>query len=148
MWGEKGMKQSVLSDSAEKTGEIATSLAEKLSGGEVIAMRGDLGAGKTCFVSALAKALGYKGETSSPTFAIVNEYLGGRLNVYHFDMYRISSWEDLYSCGYFEYLEAGGVVAVEWSENIEAALPEKYITVEILKGENGGRKIEIEGITI
>ena len=114
-------------DSAEQTKKVAEGIAEKLNGGEVIAMKGDLGAGKTCFVSGLAAALGFSGEVTSPTFAIINEYLGGRLNVYHFDMYRVTSWEDLYSTGYFEYLEAGGVVAVEWSENIEAALPEQYI---------------------
>lgn len=133
-------------DSAEQTKKVAEGVAEKLNGGEVIAMKGDLGAGKTCFVSGLAAALGFSGEVTSPTFAIINEYLGGRLNVYHFDMYRVTSWEDLYSTGYFEYLEAGGVVAVEWSENIEAALPEQYITVEILKNADGGREINVEGM--
>ena len=133
-------------DSAEQTKKVAEGIAEKLNGGEVIAMKGDLGAGKTCFVSGLAAALGFSGEVTSPTFAIINEYLGGRLNVYHFDMYRVTSWEDLYSTGYFEYLEAGGVVAVEWSENIEAALPEEYITVEILKNADGGRTINVEGM--
>ena len=132
-------------NSAEQTKAVAAELANFLFGGEVIAMQGDLGAGKTCFVSGLAEALGFCGEVSSPTFAIINEYLGGRLNVYHFDMYRVSSWEDLYSTGFFEYIEAGGVTAVEWSENIEAALPEKYITVCINKLENGGRSITIEG---
>ena len=133
-------------NSAEQTKKVAEGIAEKLNGGEVIAMKGDLGAGKTCFVSGLAAALGFSGEVTSPTFAIINEYLGGRLNVYHFDMYRVTSWEDLYSTGYFEYLEAGGVVAVEWSENIEAALPEEYITVEILKNADGGREINVEGM--
>lgn len=133
-------------DSAEQTKKVAEGIAEKLNGGEVIAMKGDLGAGKTCFVSGLAAALGFSGEVTSPTFAIINEYLGGRLNVYHFDMYRVTSWEDLYSTGYFEYLEACGVVAVEWSENIEAALPEQYITVEILKNADGGREINVEGM--
>lgn len=132
-------------NSAQETKELAAKIAEGLSGGEVIAMKGDLGAGKTCFVSGLAAALGFLGEVTSPTFAIINEYLGGRLNVYHFDMYRVTSWEDLYSTGYFEYLEAGGVVAVEWSENIEAALPEELITVEILKDSDGGRTIKVEG---
>ena len=127
-------------NSAEQTKAVAAELAQILSGGEVIAMQGDLGAGKTCFVSGLAEALGFCGEVSSPTFAIINEYLGGRLNVYHFDMYRVSSWEDLYSTGFFEYIEAGGVTAVEWSENIEAALPEKYITVCINKLSDGGRR--------
>lgn len=133
-------------NSAEETKKVAAEIANKLVGGEVIAMKGDLGAGKTCFVSGLADALGFFGEVTSPTFAIINEYLGGRLNVYHFDMYRVTSWEDLYSTGYFEYLEAGGVTAVEWSENIEAALPENYITVEILKNSDGGRTINVEGM--
>lgn len=133
-------------NSAEQTRKVAYEIAQSLKGGEVIAMKGDLGAGKTCFVSGLATALGFSGEVTSPTFAIINEYLGGRLNVYHFDMYRVTSWEDLYSTGYFEYLEAGGVVAVEWSENIEAALPEEYITVEILKNADGGREINVEGM--
>ena len=133
-------------NSAEETKNLAAKIANELSGGEVIAMKGDLGAGKTCFVSGLADALGFVGEVTSPTFAIINEYLGGRLAVYHFDMYRVTSWEDLYSTGYFEYLEAGGVVAVEWSENIEAALPDNYITVEILKNADGGRTINVEGM--
>ena len=133
-------------NSAEETKNLAAKIANELSGGEVIAMKGDLGAGKTCFVSGLADALGFVGEVTSPTFAIINEYLGGRLAVYHFDMYRVTSWEDLYSTGYFEYLDAGGVVAVEWSENIEAALPDSYITVEILKNADGGRTINVEGM--
>ena len=97
-------------------------------------------------MSGLAAALGFSGEVTSPTFAIINEYLGGKLNLYHFDMYRVTSWEDLYSTGYFEYIEAGGVTAVEWSENIEAALPQEYITIEILKDANGGRIINVEGM--
>ena len=133
-------------NSAEETKNVAALIANELIGGEVIAMKGDLGAGKTCFVSGLAAALGFSGEVTSPTFAIINEYLGGKLNLYHFDMYRVTSWEDLYSTGYFEYIEAGGVTAVEWSENIEAALPQEYITIEILKDANGGRIINVEGM--
>ena len=75
--------------------------------------------------------MGYKGDVNSPTFALVNEYKGGRLDVYHFDMYRVSGWEDLYTTGYFDYLEMGGVLIVEWSENIEAALPDDTVTVSI-----------------
>lgn len=140
------MEKTFVTYSAEQTKAVAAELAKSLSGGEVIAMKGDLGAGKTCFVSGLSSALGFSGEVSSPTFAIINEYLGGRLNVYHFDMYRVTSWEDLYSTGFFEYLEAGGVTAVEWSENIEAALPEEYITVIIEKREDGGRTVTLKGI--
>ena len=138
--------QEFISHSPEETKKIAEEFSKTLKGGEVVAFTGNLGAGKTCFTSGLAKGLGFLGRVTSPTFALMNEYSGGRLNVFHFDMYRISSWEDLYSTGYFEYLEAGGVVAVEWSENIEAALPEKYITVEILKNADGGREINVEGM--
>jgi tRNA threonylcarbamoyladenosine biosynthesis protein TsaE len=99
--------------------------------------------GKTCFTRGLAKGLGYEGYVTSPTFALINEYLGGRLNIYHFDMYRISSWEELYSSGFFEYIEQGGVVACEWSENIENALPENTIYVELEAIGETKRKITI-----
>ena len=126
-----------ISNSRGQTVEIGENLGKTLNGGEVVAFRGDLGSGKTCFTSGLAKGLGYKGDVTSPTFALINEYLGGRLPLYHFDMYRISSWDELYSCGFFEYIEEGGVVAAEWSENIESALPDNTIYVEFEKtGEN------------
>ena len=91
-----------ISNSRGQTVEIGENLGKTLNGGEVVAFRGDLGSGKTCFTSGLAKGLGYKGDVTSPTFALINEYLGGRLPLYHFDMYRISSWDELYSCGFFE----------------------------------------------
>ncbi len=118
-----------ITSSPEETEELGFKLGKKLRGGEVIAYRGGLGMGKTCFTRGLASGLGYKGEVTSPTFALINEYSGGRLPLYHFDMYRISGWEDLYSTGFFEYLDMGGVIAAEWSENIENALPENTITV-------------------
>ena len=80
---------------------------------------------------------------SSPTYAIVNEYIGGRKPIYHFDMFRIGSWEDLYSSGWFDYLEMGGVMVAEWSENIEEALPKDVITVEISRIDDEKRKIVI-----
>ena len=107
-------------------------------------MKGDLGAGKTCFARGFAKGMGFEGDVNSPTFAIVNEYLGGRLPVYHFDMYRISGWEDLYSTGYFEYMESGGVLIIEWSENIESALPDDVVTITIEKLDEQKRKISVE----
>ena len=125
---------SFISESPQQTEDFAAEFAKSLTGGEVIAFRGNLGQGKTCFTRGLAKGLGYKGDVTSPTFALINEYLGGRLPIFHFDMYRISSWDELYSCGFFEYIEQGGVVVAEWSENIDAALPENtiYIELEIL----------------
>ena len=132
-----------ISNSRGQTVEIGENLGKTLNGGEVVAFRGDLGSGKTCFTSGLAKGLGYKGDVTSPTFALINEYLGGRLPLYHFDMYRISSWDELYSCGFFEYIEEGGVVAAEWSENIESALPDNTIYVEFEKTGENSRKITV-----
>ena len=138
--------KSVVSSSPEETMNCAVRLAENLSGGEIIALKGNLGMGKTCFVKGLAVGLGYKGEVTSPTFAIVNEYIGGRLDLFHFDMYRITGWDDLYSTGFFEYINAGGVTAIEWSENIEGALQdEKVIEVSIEKTGENSRIITVSG---
>lgn len=138
------MNSVFVSNSPIGTKKIAAELAATLQGGEVIAFYGDLGMGKTCFVTGLADGLGFSGEVSSPTFAIINEYLGGRFNLYHFDMYRVSGWDDLYSTGFFEYMESGGVLAVEWSENIEAALPENTIRVTIKRLDETRREITVE----
>ena len=137
------MNKSFISNSPADTKQIALQLAKNLSGGDVIAFYGDLGMGKTCFVNGLAEGLGFCGEVSSPTFAIINEYLGGDLPLYHFDMYRVSGWEDLYSTGVFDYIDEGGVIAAEWSENIEAALPDNTIYVEINKIDDTTREIII-----
>ncbi len=126
------MKQ-YFSHSAEETEKIAYDFAKKLSGNTVLAMFGTLGMGKTAFVRGLAKGLNNTSEISSPTFAIVHDY-GGEPHLYHFDMYRINTWDDLYSTGFFDYLETGGICAVEWSENIENVLPEGYIRIEFEKG--------------
>ncbi len=120
--------------SPEETRALAERLAACLRGGEVIAFTGGMGAGKTAFTRGLAIGLGAGDVASSPTFAIVNEY-PGQINLAHFDMYRIEGWEDLESTGFFDYLNGDWVVAVEWSENIEAALPEQVIKVDIRQGE-------------
>ncbi len=135
-----------ISQNDNATEEIAAKFSENLKGGEVIAFRGDLGAGKTCFTRGLARGLGFGDTVNSPTFALVNEYLGGRLNLYHFDMYRVENWEDLYSTGFFEYLDMGGVVAVEWSENIDGALPKNTIYITIEKIDKNTRNIKICGV--
>ena len=118
------------------TGE---SLAENLKGTEVIALFGGLGMGKTALTTGIAKGLGSNDSVSSPTFALVNEY-HGKCNVYHFDMYRISSWDDLYSIGFFDYLDTG-VLVIEWSENIENALPPEYIRITMEKGSDENERI-------
>lgn len=138
------MNNVFVSNSPADTKKIASQLAKTLQGGEVIAFYGDLGMGKTCFVTGLAEGLEFTGEVSSPTFAIINEYLGGRLALYHFDMYRVSGWEDLYTTGFFEYMESGGVLAVEWSENIENALPDNTIKVTIKQLDDTSREITID----
>ena len=142
----KGEKmKSYTTKSPEETESIGFKLAQTLRGGEVIAFRGGLGMGKTCFTRGLARGLGFTGTVTSPTFALINEYIGGRLPLYHFDMYRISGWEDLYSTGFFEYAEQGGVIAAEWSENIENALPAGTVTVTFEQTGENERVINIDG---
>ena len=133
------------SSSSYETERIAEKLAESLTGGEVIAYRGGLGMGKTCFTRGLARGLGFSGDVTSPTFNLVHEYVGWRLALYHFDMYRVTTWEDLDSTGFFDYLESGGVLAAEWSENIEAALPENTIVVAFTQTGEDEREIVIGG---
>ena len=135
-----------LTHSAAETEALGCRLGCALAPGTVVAYRGGLGMGKTCFTRGLAAGLGIDpAEVSSPTFALVNEYRGGRLPLWHFDMYRVESFDALYSTGFFDYLDLGGVLALEWSENIDGALPEGtiYITFERLGDES--RSITIEG---
>ena len=135
--------QKFISKSPQETEAIGKALGEKIESGCVIAYRGGLGMGKTCFTRGISQGLGSSDTVTSPTFAQINEYLIGRLPLYHFDMYRISGWEDLYSTGFFEYIDDGGVIAAEWSENIEAALPDDTIFVEINKIDDDTREIII-----
>ena len=131
-------------NSPEQTEKIGSALAKILSPGTVIAYRGDLGAGKTAFTRGLARGLGISDPVTSPTYTIVNEYLGGRMPLFHFDMYRLHSADDLWDIGWEDYLERGGVCAVEWSENVADAL-EDAITVTIEKLGADTRRITIEG---
>ena len=130
--------------SPAETERLGEKLAEKLTPGAVLAYRGELGAGKTAFTRGLARGLGYTDPVTSSTYTIVNEYLGGRLPLFHFDMYRLSSAEDLWDIGWEDYLDRGGVCAVEWSENVEEALPDA-ITVTIRKVDDTTRQITVEG---
>ena len=119
-----------------------------LNPGAVVAYLGDLGMGKTAFTRGLAAGLGYKGRVTSPTFAIVNEYEGGRLPLFHFDMYRLNSADDLFDIGWEDYLSRGGVCAVEWSENVMDALPEDTVWVRIAREGDTGRSITIKGVEL
>ncbi len=133
-------------NSIEETEQLGCKLSHILNGNEIIAMYGDLGAGKTAFTRGLVAGFEIDAEVSSPTYSLVNEYIGQFFNVYHFDMYRISSWDDLESIGFFDYIN-NGVLVIEWSENIEGALPQDIITITIRKTDlENQRIIEIEGI--
>lgn len=136
--------QKFISKSPEETEKIGQQLGEQINCGQVIAFQGGLGMGKTCFTRGLAKGLGSDDTVTSPTFALINEYPSGRIPLYHFDMYRISGWEDLYSTGFFDYIDEGGVIAAEWSENIESALPDDTIYVIINKIDDLTREIIIK----
>ena len=133
-----------ITNSPAETEQIGAALGRILSPGTVLAYRGDLGAGKTAFTRGLARGLGYQEPVTSPTYTIVNEYLGGRLPLFHFDMYRLASSDDLWDIGWEDYLDRGGVCAVEWSENVEDAM-EGAIWVTIEKTGEESRKITIEG---
>ena len=127
-----------------ETERIGEEIGKKLKGTEVIALYGGLGMGKTALTRGIATGAGCGDCVSSPTFDIVNEYRG-RLKIYHFDMYRIDGWDDLYSIGFFDYLE-NGVLIIEWSENIEAVLPEDCIRIKIQEGSTENSRIfTIEG---
>ena len=131
-------------NSPAETEAVGEALGKRLQPGTVLAYRGDLGAGKTAFTRGLARGLGATEQVTSPTYTIVNEYLSGKMPLFHFDMYRLHSADDLFDIGWDDYLERGGVCAVEWSENVDDAL-ETPITVTIEKTGEESRKITITG---
>ncbi len=133
-----------ITNSPAETESIGVALGQRLKPGTVIAYRGDLGAGKTAFTRGLARGLGCREIVTSPTYTIVNEYLGGRIPLFHFDMYRLRSSDDLWDIGWDDYLERGGVCAVEWSENVDDAM-EDPIIITIEKTGEESRRITIEG---
>ena len=133
-----------ITTSPEETEALGAAVGKILPAGTVLAYRGDLGAGKTAFTRGLARGLGCRETVTSPTYTIVNEYLGGRLPLFHFDMYRLSSADDLFDIGWEDYLDRGGVCAVEWSENVAEAMT-GAVTVTIEKLGENTRRITIEG---
>ena len=133
-----------ITNSPAETEAVGAALGKIIKAGTVIAYRGDLGAGKTAFTRGLARGLGCKELVTSPTYTIVNEYLGGRLPLFHFDMYRLRSSDDLWDIGWEDYLDRNGICAVEWSENVEDAL-EDALSITIEKLGEDSRRITIEG---
>ena len=133
--------------SPEETEAIGRKIAAKLLPGDIIAYYGDLGAGKTAFTRGLAAGLGVTEQVTSPTYTIVNEYLSGRMPLFHFDMYRLDSADDLFDIGWEDYLARGGVCAVEWSENVADALERDTVRVDIRRGgEESRRVISVEPV--
>ena len=133
-----------ITNSPAETEAIGAALGNIVKPGTVIAYRGDLGAGKTAFTRGLARGLGCSEIVTSPTYTIVNEYLGGRIPLFHFDMYRLRSSDDLFDIGWEDYLDRGGVCAVEWSENVDDAM-EDAIVITIEKLGEDSRRITLEG---
>ena len=139
-------KMQIRTISPEETEAIGRKIAAKLLPGDIIAYYGDLGAGKTAFTRGPAAGLGVTEQVTSPTYTIVNEYLSGRLPLFHFDMYRLGSADDLFDIGWEDYLARGGVCAVEWSENVEEALSGAIrITISKDPADENVRTITIEG---
>ena len=130
--------------SPEQTEQIGAALGKILTPGTILAYEGDLGAGKTAFTRGLARGLGCSDIVTSPTYTIVNEYLSGRLPLFHFDMYRLRSADDLFDIGWEDYLDRGGICAVEWSENVSDAMT-NAVRIRIEKTGDDSRRITIEG---
>lgn len=134
----------IITHSPEETVDAGVKLGKMLSAGDVIAFKGGLGAGKTTFTRGIAVGLGLGDNVTSPTFALVNEYIGKKISLYHFDMYRIETSDDLESTGFYDYPFEDNVVAVEWSENIADSLPENTIYISINTIDDDTREITVE----
>lgn len=133
----------IVSKSAAQTFELGRSYAAQLRAGDVLALDGDLGAGKTQFIKGIAAGLGHSGEVTSPTFTLVHEYTGGRLPLFHFDFYRLESDDDALRIGFDDYLGAGGVVAVEWAGKFRGILPSSARRLTFAVGDGDERRIEL-----
>ena len=129
-----------ITNSAQQTEQLGEKLGQLLTPGTVLAYTGDLGAGKTAFTRGLARGLEIPERITSPTFTIVNEYEGGRLPLFHFDMYRLGSSDELFDIGWEDYLIRGGVCAVEWSENVDDVLDADTIRVDIRRGDSDDQR--------
>lgn len=134
----------IITKSYEETLSKAEEFAKTQNKGTVIGFIGGMGMGKTAFTTGFVKGLGINAEVSSPTFAICNEYIGESNRVYHFDMYRVETWDDLYSTGFFDYLDTDAYIVAEWSENIFGALPDDAVIIEIERLSENERRFIIK----
>lgn len=137
------MRKEIITKSPKETEDFGYELAQTLKPGTTIAFFGGMGMGKTCMIQGIVRGMGYTGEVTSPTFSLVNEYRGGRIDLFHFDMYRVSHWEDLYSTGFFDYLNEDGILLVEWSENVPEAIPGDALYIFIERIDDSTRKITL-----
>ena len=135
-----------ISNSEKDTYKLAKMFEEKLHGGEVVVLNGDLGAGKTTFTKGLCKALGVTENVTSPTFTLMNIYKSGRLNLYHFDMYRIEDESEALELGLDEFFNSNGVCMIEWAENIRYMIPKNHIAINITKLGENSREFEFLGM--
>ena len=135
------MTETFMLKNEEDTMALGRSIAEKLKAGDVLALRGDLGTGKTFLTRAIAQGLGVPSRISSPTFTIVQEHEGGRLPLYHFDVYRVSDEDELFEIGFYEYFKKGGVCVIEWADLIEDMLPEGTVFIDLARGEEENERI-------
>lgn len=135
-----------ITNSEEETIAAAGEVASQLKAGDIILYKGEMGAGKTAFTRGIARHFGVEDYVSSPTFALVNEYCG-EIPIFHFDLYRIDGYDDLYAIGFFDYLDRGGIIAAEWSENVPGLEEELggVINIKIDKLSENGRKITVTG---
>ena len=133
-----------ITNSEEQTEQLGARFAASIPDGSVVAFYGELGSGKTAFVRGMTRGMGIDCLVNSPTFTIVNEYAGAR-SLFHIDMYRLGSADELYGIGWDDYLERGGVCAVEWSENVADAFDGSEISVRFEKTGGDSRRITIEG---
>lgn len=136
------MEQVKITTSEEETNILASQLASKLLPGAIVLLNGDMGAGKSVFARGIIQSLGYKGVVTSPTFTLMNEYPTEPV-VYHFDLYRLKSYDQLYDIGYDEYIYSDGISLIEWSEKMEHLLPENYVEIIIEKIDPTTRKITV-----
>lgn len=136
------MEQVKITTSEEETNILASQLASKLLPGAIVLLNGDMGAGKSVFARGIIQSLGYKGAVTSPTFTLMNEYPTEPV-VYHFDLYRLKSYDQLYDIGYDEYIYSDGISLIEWSEKMEHLLPENYVEIIIEKIDTTTRKITV-----